>query len=64
MESFSLFAVASFGVFLLSKVFITNRIESISTEKIATSPRIGVDYAEEDANLPWRFYLSDSQWVS
>ncbi len=31
---------------------------------IATSKRIGIDYAEEDADLPWRFYLSTSRYVS
>lgn len=33
-------------------------------EKIVVSRRIGVDYAEEDALKPWRFYLKDSKWVS
>jgi DNA-3-methyladenine glycosylase len=30
---------------------------------IATT-RIGVDYAEEDALKPWRFYIQHSDWVS
>lgn len=35
------------------------------TEKdIAVSTRIGVDYAGDDALLPWRFYLKTSQFVS
>lgn len=29
--------------------------EGPSPEKIESSPRIGIDYAEEDAALPWRF---------
>lgn len=33
------------------------------TEIIETS-RIGVDYAEEDALLPWRFYIKDNPYVS
>ena len=33
------------------------------TEIIAT-PRIGVDYAGEDAALPYRFYLKDNPYVS
>ncbi|WP_114778214.1 DNA-3-methyladenine glycosylase [Botryobacter ruber] len=31
---------------------------------IATGPRIGVDYAGDDALLPWRFWLKDNKWVS
>lgn len=33
-------------------------------ENIVYSKRIGVDYAGEDANLNWRFYLKDNQWIS
>lgn len=33
-------------------------------KKIQSSPRIGVDYAGEDAKLPWRFYEKDNPWVS
>ena len=32
--------------------------------KIARSPRIGIDYAEEWAEKPWRFYDRDSPFVS
>ena len=32
--------------------------------KICVSKRVGVDYAEEDANLPWRFYLDGDKHVS
>lgn len=32
--------------------------------RIARSPRIGVDYAKEWALKPWRFYDSDSPYVS
>jgi len=38
--------------------------QQISENQICTSERIGVDYAEEDAQLPWRFYLKNSKWVS
>ena len=31
---------------------------------IASSPRIGVGYAKEDALLPYRFYIQGSEWVS
>ena len=32
--------------------------------KIIVSKRIGVDYAGQDADLPWRFYLENNKWVS
>ncbi|MCV9385803.1 DNA-3-methyladenine glycosylase [Reichenbachiella ulvae] len=31
---------------------------------VVASKRIGVDYAGKDANKLWRFYLSESKWVS
>jgi DNA-3-methyladenine glycosylase len=32
--------------------------------KMITDIRIGIDYAEEDAFLPWRFYIDGNPWVS
>lgn len=32
-------------------------------EKVITT-RIGIGYAEEDALLPWRFYIKNNPWVS
>ncbi|MEK9156284.1 MAG: DNA-3-methyladenine glycosylase [Patescibacteria group bacterium] len=32
--------------------------------KIATTTRIGVDYAKDSKDLPWRFYIKDSPFVS
>ena len=40
---------------------VGNRIRSTSIE---ASPRIGIDYAGEDALLPWRFTLKESNWLS
>jgi DNA-3-methyladenine glycosylase len=31
---------------------------------IQTTTRIGVEYAEEDALKPWRFYVKENKWVS
>lgn len=31
--------------------------------QIAT-PRVGIDYAEEYVDVPWRFYIKDNKWVS
>jgi DNA-3-methyladenine glycosylase len=33
-------------------------------ESIEETTRIGIDYAEEDAELPWRFYDKNSRYVS
>ncbi len=32
--------------------------------EIESDRRVGVDYAGEDAFLPWRFFLKDNPWVS
>jgi DNA-3-methyladenine glycosylase len=41
-------------------------LEPATTEikNIVETTRIGIDYAEEDALLPWRFYHADSKFVS
>ena len=36
----------------------------IAPDKIACGKRIGVDYAKEYAEKPWRFWLKDNQFVS
>uniref|UniRef100_UPI004047E4F4 DNA-3-methyladenine glycosylase n=1 Tax=Roseivirga sp. TaxID=1964215 RepID=UPI004047E4F4 len=36
----------------------------VAEESIISTTRIGVDYAEEDALKPWRFYIKDSKWIS
>lgn len=38
--------------------------ETIANELIIETTRVGVEYAEEDALLPWRFYVRDNPWVS
>jgi DNA-3-methyladenine glycosylase len=37
---------------------------NFSVEKIIKTTRIGIDYAQEDAFLPWRFYISGNKFVS
>src|SRR5256885_16172027 len=39
------------------KIFIAEDAGTYSKKEIATSPRIGVDYAGNDALLPYRFYV-------
>lgn len=36
----------------------------IGTSKIVSSKRIGIEYAGEDAKLPWRFTIKDNPWIS
>lgn len=45
------------------KVWIENNDE-IDVPLIVTTTRIGVEYAEEDALKPWRFYIKENPWVS
>lgn len=34
------------------------------SDEIVASTRVGIDYAEEDALLPWRFRVKDNKWCS
>ena len=47
-----------------SKLFIAEDDFEISQDQIATSPRIGVEYAGKDAKLPYRFFLKGNLFVS
>jgi DNA-3-methyladenine glycosylase len=47
-----------------SKLFIAEDDFEINQEQIATSPRIGVEYAGKDAKLPYRFFLKGNPFVS
>ncbi len=45
-------------------IWIEDRGIKVASEEIETSPRIGVHYAGEDAEKPWRFTLAGSRWTS
>jgi len=47
-----------------NEVWIEDGGASLSSKKIVSSKRIGIDYAGEDALLPWRFTIKDNLWVS
>ena len=47
-----------------SPIWIENRGIEVEPTQIATGPRVGVAFAGESAELPWRFWLKDSPWVS
>ena len=48
---------------LADKIWI-EEYKSIESEKILTGPRIGIDYAEEFAGVPWRFWIRNNDFVS
>lgn len=45
-------------------VWVEDRGITIAGNDIVVTKRIGIDYAGEDALLPWRFYLKDNPWIS
>lgn len=47
-----------------SGIWLEDNEQTITDSEIMNSKRIGISYAEEHAELPWRFYLKDSEWVS
>jgi len=49
---------------LLGKDVWIEEGEKISRSQIASGPRIGIDYAEEWIDKPWRFWLRDNSFVS
>ena len=46
------------------EVWVEDHGRRIKRDGIEASPRIGIDYAGEDALLPWRFTLKESEWLS
>jgi DNA-3-methyladenine glycosylase len=53
------------GKFLLSdEIWIEDRLPGLTRRQIKASPRIGIDYAGDDAALPWRFSVRNNPWVS
>ena len=38
--------------------------ETVSARRIARGPRIGIDYAQEWIEKPWRFWIRDNHYVS
>lgn len=46
-----------------STIWIEDRGNVIPAEDIVASPRVGVDYAGEDALLPWRFRIGQNEGV-
>ena len=56
---------ANYGLDLTkSTIWIEDRGVSINADIIISSPRVGVDYAGEDALLPWRFRIKNNRFTS
>lgn len=45
-------------------IWLEDRAEPVTDEQVVASPRVGIDYAGQDAALPWRFRLRGSAWTS
>ncbi|MGM0580396.1 MAG: DNA-3-methyladenine glycosylase [Bacteroidota bacterium] len=52
------------GIDLVSNDSIYLLDQNIGVKKIVKTTRIGIDYAGDDALLPWRFYISGNKYVS
>ena len=46
------------------QIWIEDRGLHFSNEEIIACPRVGVDYAEDHALLPWRYYIRSNKFVS
>lgn len=44
-----------------NRIWIENSDFRVAEDSIVAGPRIGIDYAEEDASLPYRFVLNTGQ---
>jgi len=47
-----------------NKIWIEDLDFKVKERNIICSPRVGVDYAEEDAANPWRYRIKGSEWTS
>lgn len=46
------------------KIWIEDRGFTVADSQIQASPRIGVEYAGDHAERPWRLFLKNSRWIS
>lgn len=47
-----------------NSLFWIENAKSLAPNQIIASPRIGIDYAEECVDWPWRFHINGNRWVS
>lgn len=46
------------------EIWIEDSGTKVAAKAIEASARIGIDYAGEDARLPWRFTIKGNAWIS
>lgn len=46
------------------RIWLKDTGAAYSAQEIETAPRVGIGYAGEHANLPWRFFVKNSRWTS
>ncbi len=46
------------------RIWVEDRGESIKKKDIVATERVGIDYAKEWADVPWRFYIKDNLFIS
>ena len=47
-----------------SLIWLEDHKVIFNKNEIISSPRVGIDYAGEDALLPWRFRIANNKWCS
>lgn len=52
------------GADLLGDRVWLEEFETVSPRRVARGPRIGIDYAQEWIDKPWRFWIRDNTFVS
>lgn len=57
-------STAHTGLLLYDEIYIEDSSSKLKEEDIATGSRVGVAYAQEDAYLPYRFWIKDNPYVS
>nr|NGX34865.1 putative 3-methyladenine DNA glycosylase [Candidatus Anoxychlamydiales bacterium] len=50
--------------FKSENIWIEDKDVKILKKDIICSKRVGIDYAEEYINKPWRFRIKESKWTS
>ena len=53
------------GIFLMDNlIWLEDQNINYTNQDILATPRVGVQYAREDAQNPWRFQIENNPWVS
>ena len=63
-QAFGITSTLNYEPLISDKIWIEDRGINVKEKNILSSKRIGVDYAGEDAKLPYRFYIKNNKWVS